>query len=144
MSLLIKKILSSIKNIYAKIDTVNEKIRDSGWQTAVLTEDFKPYSNNNSNMPRYRKIGKIVHVWGIVSPSLTIQGGTETHTIFNLPNGYIPSSTSSFLCQGSGLRRWLLTINANGDVSFSRYGTDAYADADDSVWLPFTVTFFVD
>lgn len=137
MSFLIKKILNSIKDIY-------QKIKDTGWQTATLTDDFKPYSNNSSNMPRYRKIGKIVQVWGIVAPSLTIQGGSETHTIFNLPNGYIPSSTSSFLCQGSGLRRWLLTINANGDVSFSRYGTDAYADADDSVWLPFTVTFFVD
>lgn len=144
MSLLIKKILSSIKNIYAKIDTVNEKIRDSGWQTAVLTEDFKPYSNDNSNIPKYRKIGKIVQVWGIVSPSLTIQGGSETHTIFNLPNGYIPSSTVSFLCQGSGLRRWLLTISASGDVNFSRYGTEAYVDADDGVWLPFSVTFFVD
>lgn len=144
MSLLIKRILSSIKNIYEKIDTVNEKIRDSGWQTAVLTEDFKPYSNDNSNMPRYRKIGKIVHVRGTVSPSLTIEGGMETHTIFNLPNGYIPSSTSSFLCQGSGLRRWLLTITTNGNVTFSRYGTEAYVDADDGAWLPFTVTFFVD
>ena len=144
MSLLIKKILSSIKNIYEKIDTINEKTEDTGWQTATLTDDFKPYSNNSSNMPRYRKIGKIVQVWGIVSPSLTIQGGSETHTIFNLPNGYIPSSTSSFLCQGSGLRRWLLTITTNGNVTFSRYGTEAYVDADDGAWLPFTATFFVD
>lgn len=144
MSLLIKRILSSIKNIYEKIDTINEKIKDSDWQTATLTDDFKPFSNDNSNMPRYRKIGKIVQVWGIVSPSQTIEGGIEIHTIFNLPNGYIPSSTNSFLCQGSGLRRWLLTISASGDVNFSRYGTDAYVDVDDSVWLPFTATFFVD
>lgn len=133
----VKDLLNSIKSLWTKTE-------DTGWQTATLTDDFKPYSNDNSNMPRYRKIGKIVHVWGIVSPSLTIQGGIEMHTIFNLPNGYIPSSTGSFLCQGSGLRRWLLTISANGDVNFSRYGTDAYVDADDGVWLPFTVTFFVD
>ena len=137
MSLLIKKILNSIKDIY-------QKIKDTGWQTATLTDDFKPFNNNSSNMPRYRKIGKIVQVWGMVSPSLTIQGGSETHTIFNLPNGYIPSSTVSFLCQGSGLRRWLLTITTNGNVTFSRYGTEAYVDADDGVWLPFTATFFVD
>ena len=133
----IKDILNSIKKLFAKIE-------DTGWQTATLTDDFKPFNNNSSNMPRYRKIGKIVQVWGIVSPSLTIQGGTEMHTIFNLPNGYIPSSTVSFLCQGSGLRRWLLIITTNGNVTFSRYGTDAYADADDGVWLPFTATFFVD
>ena len=133
----IKDIVNSIKSLWTKIE-------DSGWQTATLTDDFKPYSNDNSNMPRYRKIGKIVQVWGIVSPSLTIQGGIETHTIFNLPNGYIPSSAVSFLCQGSGLRRWLLTITTNGNVTFSRYGMDAYVDADDGVWLPFTVTFFVD
>ena len=133
----VKDLLNSIKSLWTKTE-------DTGWQTATLTDDFKPYSNDNSNMPRYRKIGKIVQVWGIVSPSLTIQGGTEMHTIFNLPNGYIPSSTGSFLCQGSGLRRWLLTISASGDVNFSRYGTDAYVDADDGVWLPFAVTFFVD
>ena len=133
----VKDLLNSIKSLWTKTE-------DTGWQTATLTDDFKPYSNDNSNMPRYRKIGKIVHVWGIVSPSLTIQGGTEMHTIFNLPDGYIPSSTDSFLCQGSGLRRWLLTISSSGDVNFSRYGTEGYIDADDGVWLPFAVTFFVD
>lgn len=140
----IKNIVNSIKNLWDSISTINEKIKDTGWQTAVLTDDFKPYNNNNNNTPKYRKIGKVVQVWGIVSPSSTIEGGTETYTIFNLPNGYIPSFAGSFLCQGSGLRRWLLSIDTDGNVAFSRYGTDSYVAADDGVWLPFAITFFVD
>lgn len=145
MSLLIKKILSSIKNIYAKIDTVNEKIRDSGWQTAVLTEDFKPYSNDNSNMPRYRRIGNQVQIIGSVSPMETIPGSTTPYTIFTLPEGYRPSNPNCYtICHGSRKNTWLLRVQSTGEVTFSRYGVTSNIDAENNVWLIFDHTFFVD
>lgn len=78
MSLLIKKILNSIKRI-------NEKIKDSGWQTATLTDDFKAYNNDNINIPNFKKTGNQVQIIGSVSPTSTISGSTTQHTIFTLP-----------------------------------------------------------
>ena len=77
MSLLIKRILSSIKNIYEKIDTINEKIKDSDWQTATLTDDFKAYNNDGINMPQYKRTGNQVEIIGSVSPMETIPGSTN-------------------------------------------------------------------
>ena len=85
MSLLIKRILSSIKNIYEKIDTINEKIKDSDWQTATLTDDFKPYRNDSVNIPLFKKTGNQVEIIGSVSPTSNIPGSTTQYTIFTLP-----------------------------------------------------------
>ena len=78
MSLLIKKILNSIKSI-------NEKIKDSGWQTATLTDDFKAYNNDSINMPQYKRTGNQVEIIGSVSPTNTIIGSNTQYTIFTLP-----------------------------------------------------------
>lgn len=63
---------------------VIKKIKDTGWINATLTSDFKAYNNNNSNQPCYRKIGKIVEICGVVSPTASISAN-ETKTIFTLP-----------------------------------------------------------
>lgn len=78
MSFLIKKILNSIKDIY-------QKIKDTGWQTATLTDDFKAYNNDSINMPQYKKTGNQVQIIGSVSPMETIPGSTTQYTIFTLP-----------------------------------------------------------
>ena len=85
MSLLIKKILSSIKNIYAKIDTINSKIENTRWKTATLTDDFKPYGNDSVNIPLFKKTGNQVEIIGSVSPTNTIIGSNTQYTIFTLP-----------------------------------------------------------
>lgn len=117
---------------------------DSGWQKVTLTSDFKPYNNTASNTPQYRRVGKVVQVEGVVSPTSTIDGGTTQHTIFTLPSYYRPSSLISTLCQGSGYNKWLLTIDTTGKVTFSRYSSNAWVDASTTVWLTFSVTYLVD
>ena len=138
MSLLIKKILNSIKNI-------NEKIKDSGWQTATLTDDFKAYNNDSINMPQYKRTGNQVEIIGSVSPMETIPGSTNQYTIFTLPEGYRPSNPNCYtICHGSGKNTWLLRVLTTGEVTFSRYGITDNIDADDGTWLIFDHTFFVD
>lgn len=58
---------------------------DSGWQTVNLTSEFKPYNNEEKYTPKYRKIGKIVEIFGQISPKATIEGSSDWHTIFTLP-----------------------------------------------------------
>lgn len=133
--------LKSGDDYYNEDDIVGN---DTGWITATLTDDFKPYNNTASNTPQYRKVGKVVQVKGVVSPTSTIDGGTIHHTIFTLSRDYRPSTNVSSICQGSGVNKWLLTIMNSGDVTFSRYSSNAWADASTTVWLTFSATYLVD
>lgn len=112
-------------------------------KNATLTSNFNAYSNISSNTPQYRKVGNIVEIRGVVSPKSNLTGSTTGVTIFTLPTGYRPSNAIFEICQGSGKNVWLLTINSNGTVQFSRYGTNANATASTSAWLCFNKTFTI-
>ena len=128
---------------------------DSGWQyPTALGEYFKQYGSSSDNTVKYRKVGKIVEVRGIVTyndaSSDTLYGGTDIQSIFTLPYGYRPSTPIYAVCHGSGAVTWLLSVKPNGEVGFSRYynpGTGTYEDfpADNAnPWLPFQATYFID
>lgn len=124
---------------------IQTSTKDSGWinSTTLETETFKAYNNNNSNMPKYRKIGKIVQVQGIVSP-ISALTASNTYKIFTLPSGYRPSVGITKICQGSGANIWLLEINTSGEAYISRYrNSSSYGSAAANAWLPFDVMFFV-
>jgi uncharacterized repeat protein (TIGR02543 family) len=118
-----------------------------GWIYPTLSSDFVMYGTDESaNKPRYRKDGRVVEVRGIVKPSVALPKSGETSTtiynIFTLPAGYRPSSPIYTICQGSGNYTWLLRVNNDGGVGFSRYrngGTSASVDT--GTWLPFQITF---
>ena len=119
-----------------------------GWIYPTLTSDFVMYGTSEAdNKPRYRKDGRIVEVRGAVKPTVALpkSDGTSTtiYAIFTFPVGYRPTSPIYVLCQGSGNNTWLLRVNANGEVGFSRYRNGATAaSVDTGTWLPFQVTFF--
>ena len=92
---------------------------DSGWIASELTEEFKPYKDNTSNAPRYRKIGNIVHINGVVSPTVEIAGSSTHHVMFTLPEGFRPSRYMSILCPSYACESWMLTVSNNGEVKFS-------------------------
>lgn len=114
------------------------------WVNAELYGNFVMYGEDvNANFPRYRKDGRIVEVRGAVKPANSIPGSDTKYTIFQLPDGYRPSTPVYTICQGSSACTWLLEINTNGNVNFSRYRDGSgFITASTSVWLPFHVTFF--
>lgn len=116
---------------------------DSGWIRPELTSDFSDYSS--AQYARYRKIGNIVQVSGAVQPTVSIEGGIDSITMFTLPDGYRPSVNNTFICQGSGSAIWLLAISQDGVVTFSRYRNETgYINATTDAWLTFSATYFVD
>lgn len=129
------------------INTINQKISDTGWQAADLSAGYFASYSENSNKLRYRRNGKTVFIHGIATlkDNVTIEGGTSENTIFTLPEGYRPSMIVHTLCQGSSASKWLLTVRTDGSVNFSRYskGTD-FIDVSGKVWLPISVMFLVD
>ena len=133
-------------NIRGKIQENDvDVVEDSGWIiTDNMGSDFNCYGNNEANRPRFRKIGNLVEIVGVVTPSHTFESG-KSYTIFTLPEGYRPSQARYTLCQGTGNNLWLLGVATNGSVEFSRYRKDAsdyYPSAGN--WLPFNMTFLVD
>lgn len=113
---------------------------DSGWITATLTSSFTAYST--AQVPRYRKVLNMVEINGAVKPAAELASGSTT-TIFTLPEGYRPAKIIYRLCQGSAKNTWMLTINTNGTVTASRYGTTAYSDVPATAWLPFQAAFLI-
>lgn len=132
---------------YAVLDTGNFLTEmDDGWHyTGGYGEEFTQYNNENYAKVRYRKIGGVVEIRGVMRPTTTITGSTTQHEMFQLPDGYRPDSYIYQRCSGNYSHTWLLTISPAGKVSFSRYGNGAtYLDVDTTAWLPFQITFFVD
>lgn len=115
---------------------------DTSWKTITLNNLFT-YYDNNSNTPKYKKIGNIVMLAGIITPTQTLDSSTE-RLIGNLPEGYRPVHEVRVICQGSGMNRWLLSIFANGNIMFQRYGTTAMSNVSAGNWLPFNTTFFTE
>lgn len=119
-----------------------------GWIYPTLGSDFVMYgTDETANKARYRKDGRIVEVRGVVKPAVNLPkdgaDNTVSYTIFTLPAGYRPTSPIYVVCQGSSACTWLLQVNTNGNVTFSRYRNgDTWATASTSTWLPFQVTFF--
>lgn len=120
----------------------NLGIADSGWINATLSSRFTLYASDSEC--KYRKIGKYVQIHGVVKPKSAIAGSTTEYTIFTLPEGYRPSNSVYSLCQGSGKNTWLLRVNTDGTVNFSRYGTTSNTEAGTSAWLPFDMGFLID
>jgi len=121
-----------------------DESKKSEWIDLEYTSDFKCYSDNILFSPKCRKIGEVISVRGILSPTkiLTNQG-TEL-LMFTLPALYSPRFMPRyFVCHGSGSNKWLLTVKENGNVMISRYGTTSFIDIPENAWLPFDVTFMI-
>lgn len=126
-----------------KYDYLDVYCTDSGWQTLTLGSDFAAYSS--TTVPKYRKVGKIVEICGVLKPTATITGSTTQYTIGTLPAGFRPTNSQvTIVCQGSGQAVWTLTIPTTGVMTFSRYRSGAtLTDATTDAWLPFQATFTV-
>lgn len=71
-------------------------------------------------------------------------GSAAEIEIFTLPKEYRPSKDVRCLCQGTSKNSWLLNVNTDGSVCFSRYGKTDWASADNEVWLVLQINYFVD
>lgn len=64
MSLLIKRILNSIKNIYAKITNLENKTAETEWITCTMNSRFTNGALSSSGNLMYSKVGKLVYLKG--------------------------------------------------------------------------------
>ena len=118
--------------------------KDSGWIEPTINTVFNVYQNKAVNKVKYRKIGKRVEIYGIITPASEISDTSTYTNIFTLPAAYRPPHDGIVkLCQGTGMNRWMLRVDSYGVVSFSRYGTTAFVACPAGAWLPFFVSYFI-
>ena len=127
-----------------KILELEEKIADTGWIDLEWTSDFENYNNYSGVNPQYRRIGKEVYLRGTATPTKDIPGSATESTMFNLPEGVRPSKDVPEICQGTGKNTWLLIVNTDGKVTFSRYGISDSVTAKKGNWLVFETNFAID
>lgn len=121
---------TNVENLSEKINKKQDIIEDTGWVECKYGNGIVPYTSNSN--ARVRKIGNIVFLQG------TLKNNTawSTHdSILTFDKKFAPSQESRFLCQGSGLNRFLLTVRTTGICKVGRYGTTKSITVETGAWL---------
>ena len=121
---------TNVENLSENIDKKQDIIEDTGWIECKYGNGIVPYTSNSN--ARVRKIGNIVFLQG------TLKNNTawSTHdSILTFDKKFAPSQESRFLCQGSGLNRFLLTVRTTGICKVERYGTTKSITVGTGAWL---------
>ena len=115
---------------------------DADWVDMTLSSSFKCYEDDIENQPKYRNVGGVVTIKGVIAP-ISEYTSSNDYVVFasGIPKDLRPLTNQHFVCQGSQMNHWLCTIRTNGNVCISRYGTTEYASVPTSAWLPFTCTY---
>lgn len=130
-------------NTQDAIDEVAAKCKISDWIDANLQPSFASYAGTSPT--RYRKVGNVVEVLGIVTPTSDLESSNAMHTIFTVDVGFRPVDTLSVPAQGSSAESWLLTVGSDGKISASRYrDANGYKKFTAGVWMPFHITYLVE
>lgn len=113
------------------------------WKTLTIASGFAAYTAGSTE-PKYRVNGNIVTVTGAVKPTAVVTSNTTgVKFASGIASQYRPAMTLAFVCQGSGLNRWVLQINSSGELFVARYGTNDYVDISSGAWLIFTVSYSI-
>ena len=114
----------------------------TSWRSLTVASGFKNYSA--ADAPKYRVNGNLVTVTGAVAPTDTVTSSTTGVTFASgIAAEFCPSRSTQFVCQGSAINRWTLTISSSGALSLARYGKENYVDISADSWLTFCVTYSI-
>lgn len=107
----------------AKLDNLSY---DSGWQEVTFKSGYTRY--NNSVSVYVRRKGDFVELVGVWKTTST-KSATSTPTAFaSIPSEFIPSKAINTVCFGKGQNTYMLTVDKNGTLSWSRYGKTTTID----------------
>ena len=113
----------------------------SGWININYSERFTGYSKNYNSV-RVSLNGNQICLMGIMKPTEVIPGGTDKVVVCTLPSNIRPLTEQNFVCHGSSTNTYMITIETNGNVSYSRYTNNTiYIETPTSAWLPYAITY---
>ena len=114
----------------------------TSWRNLTVASGFENYSA--ADAPKYRVNGNLVTVTGAVKPTATVTSSTNGVTFASgIDAAFCPARSTQFVCQGSAISRWALTISPSGILSLARHGKEDYVDISAGSWLTFCVTYSI-
>lgn len=117
-------------------------IIDSDWINLTLSSDYKLYNDTTANQPQYKVSGNTVTITGAVSPKVEYTSSLTPVVIASgIPAKFRPAIHQQFICQGSGMNRWVCAITTAGEVTMSRYGVTEPTTVPTGAWLIFSLTY---
>ena len=113
------------------------------WKSLTIASGFEVYTEGSTE-PKYRVNGNMVTVMGAVKPTAQVTSNTTGVTFASgIASQYRPAFSQQFVCQGSGINRWVFSITTAGALTVSRYGTNDYVNIPAGAWLIFTATYSI-
>ena len=112
-------------------------------EVASLTfkSGYQSYGTNYPN--KVWRFGNVVFMQGAAKPTSNKSASSSAVVFATIPNGFRPKNTVYYVCQGSGVNRWTLTVESNGNVGWSRYGTTSSSEVPSGSWLVFSATWMI-
>lgn len=118
---------------------------DNEWIALGLDEAFVAYEETEENHPMYKVTRNVVEVKGCVCPVEELTSSTEKVVFASgIPEEFCPSTVRSFICQGSGMNRWMLTVETDGTLTISRYGVTECVAVPTTEVLSFNGTYMIE
>lgn len=119
---------------------------DTGWIDCTFASGFERYASDLPTL-QVRRIGKIVHMRGVVKCASAVTPTSDTSTkIASLPSGCYPAQVERFVAQGSLAYKCMINITPTGNVYVSRYtnGTTTNMAISADWWINIFWTWFLD
>ena len=114
---------------------------DRGWTPLTITGNFKAFDTTTT--PEFRVRDRTVEIRGVISP-LTAHTGSDTlEDITTLPAELAPSKRIDVVCQGDQRATWMLTIQPDGKLQFSKYGKANFVSVPTTARLTFHTTYLI-
>ncbi len=107
----------------AKLDNLSY---DSGWQEVTFKSGYTRY--NDSSSVYVRRKGNLVELIGVWKTT-SKKSATYNHTAFaSIPSELKPTKAVNTVCFGKGRNIYLLTVDVDGILYWSRYGVSTNVD----------------
>ena len=102
----------------AKLDSLSY---DSDWQEVTFKPGYSRYSDSSSVY--IRRKGDLVELVGVWKPTSTKSASSIPVAFASIPDELKPTKSRNVICPGQGMNRYVLTVDTNAELKWSRYGT---------------------
>ena len=117
---------------------------DTGWTNLTFVSGYTNYDTEN-NVLKIRRVNKMVEIRGIFKPTAQKPASLDPVQFATVPEGYRPTyQFRSAIQQGSALSRWMLKVETDGKLCWSRYGKTSSIAVPSGAWMCVHITYMVD
>lgn len=107
----------------AKLDNLSY---DSDWQEVTFKPGYTKYKDSTSVY--IRRKGDLVELTGVWKPTSTKKATLNPTNFASIPSELAPIKSVSAVCFGQGMNTYMLIVDTDGNLKWSRYGTDTSVD----------------